>query len=151
MSAGGAEGVDGNQHTWTGNLAGGDSVAQADIDEIAGPHIADGGEARHEGTAHDIDGVQRSLRDVFLEVVQFLDAVVTLVGVSEVRVRVDEDGEQRGIAQIDDFGAGGKCRVCADCGDLTVNHDDEARGGHTIALTVEHVGGFEDVGLIGGA
>ena len=67
MPAGGAEGVDGNQHARAGNLAGGDGVAQADIDEIAGPHVADGGEAGHQGTAHDIDGVEGALRDVLLE------------------------------------------------------------------------------------
>ena len=66
-------------------------------------------------------------------------------------MRVDEAGSKRSVAQIDGFGAGGKCRVCADGGDLAVNHDDEAGGNHVIALTVEHVGGFEDVGLIGGA
>ena len=113
MPAGGAEGVDGNEHARAGNLAGGDGVAQADIDEIAGPHIAHSGKTRHQGPAHDIDGIESALRDVLLEVVQFLHAVIALVRVSEVRVRVDQAGEQRGVAEIDGLGAGGECRFGA--------------------------------------
>src|ERR1035437_9144664 len=39
VPAGGADGVDGDEHARAGDLAGGDGVAQADIDVIAGPHI----------------------------------------------------------------------------------------------------------------
>src|ERR1035437_495742 len=150
MPAGGAEGVDGDQHARAGNLAGVDGVAQADIDVIAGPHVAHGGEAGHQGAAHDIDGIERALRNVLLEGVQFLYAVVALVGVSEVGVRVDQAGEQGGVAEIDGFGAGGKRRLGADGGDLTVGDHYKAGRDHVIDLAVEHVGGFEDVGLVGG-
>ena len=63
VPAGGADGVDGDQHPRAGNLAGGDSVAQTDIDVIARSHIANRREAGHKSAAHDIDGVQRALRD----------------------------------------------------------------------------------------
>ena len=65
-------------------------------------------------------------------------------------MRVDEAGEEGGVAEIDGFGAGGKGRRGADGGDLTVGDHDEAGGDHVIADAVEHVGGFEDVGLVGG-
>ena len=113
MPAGGANRVDRHQHPRTGNLAGLDGVPQADVDVIARPHVAHRREAGHQRTPHDIDGVQRALRDVLLQCVQFLDAVVALVGIGEVRVRIDEAGQERGIAQVDRLGAGGKCRLGA--------------------------------------
>ena len=150
VPAGGADGVDGDQHARAGNLAGGDGVAQADIDEIARSHIADRREAGHQGAAHDIDGIQRALRDVFLEGVQFLDAVVALVWVGEVRVRIDEAGQEGGVAEIDGFGAGGNRRLGADGDDLAVGDHDEAGGDDVIALAIEHVGGFEHICFVGG-
>ena len=126
MTAGGADGVDGDQHPRAGNLAGGNGVAQTDIDVIARSHIANRREAGHKSAAHDIDGIQRALRDIFLEGVQFPDAVVALVWVSQVRVRIDQAGEEGGIAEIDGFGAGGECRLGAGGDDLTIGDHDEA-------------------------
>ena len=126
MSAGGADGVDGHQHAWAGNLAGVDGFAQADIDEIAGAHIAHCGETGHQGTAHHIDGIQRALRDGLLEGVQRLVAEIAFVRVGEVSVRVYQTGQKGGIAEIDDFSADGKSRVGAHGGDLSVGHDDKA-------------------------
>ena len=44
----------------------------------------------------------------------------------------------------------GNAALAPDGGDLPVNHNHEAGRDDAIALTVEHMGGFEDVSLIGG-
>ena len=125
MPARGADRVHGDQHPRAGNLAGRDRIAQADIDIVARSHIAHRREAGHQSTAHDIHSVERALRDVLLQRVQFLDAVVALVRVGQVRVRVDKAGQQRRIAQIDRLGARRKCRLGARRDDLTVGDHDQ--------------------------
>jgi hypothetical protein len=41
-------------------------------------------------------------------------------------VSIDQAGEERGIAEIDGFGASRKCRLIAGGDDLTIGDDDEA-------------------------
>jgi len=41
-------------------------------------------------------------------------------------VRIDQAGEECGIAEIDGFGAGGECRTGAGGDDLTVGDHDKA-------------------------
>ena len=66
----------------------------------------------------------------------------------EVGVRIDEAGEEGGIAEIDDFGAGGD--AAADGLNVAVGDDDEARGDDLVALAVEHAGGFDGGDGLGG-
>ena len=151
MTAGRAERVHRDQHARARNLAVADGVAQADVDVVARAHVAHGGEAGHQRLAHDIDGVQRALRDGLLQPVQLLLAVVALEGVGEVRVRVDEARQQRRVAEVDGLRAGGDGGVRTHADDLAVGyHYDQPGRDDVVALAVEHARGFEHVGLVGG-
>jgi hypothetical protein len=67
-----------------------------------------------------------------------------------VGVGVDEAGEERGIAEIDYFGARGGGGAGSGRDDLSVGDHDDSRRDQGIALTVEKAGGFQDDGLASG-
>jgi hypothetical protein len=94
-------------------------------------------------------GIELLLGDGFLELIEL--ALLPVVGVHhrEVRVRVDEAGEQRGVAEIDDLSASGYGRAGTGGGDFIVGDDDEAGSRERIAFAVEHARGLEDDGFAG--
>ena len=66
------------------------------------------------------------------------------------RVRVHQPWQQRGVAEVDDFGAGGNGRAAADRGDLVVRDDYNARRDDGGGFAVVEARGFEHDDAIGG-
>ena len=145
VTAARADGVEGKDHPRPGHGAALDGVVQAEVDELGGAQVADGGEARVERAPGVLGGVLRLLggpaqEDVHLVAVP---ALPRLEG--DVRVRVDEAGQKRGVAEVDDLRA--RRRRAAHLRDALVLHHHQA-GPHQGALArIEEAGGLEDHGL----
>src|SRR5271155_255092 len=127
-----------------------DGVAQPDVQIILRADVADGSESGHQGDACIYGGVDSHFRDGLLQIVKQRFAVVLAVLHGEVGVGVDEAGEKRGVAEVDDFGAGGNGGALADADDLAVADDYNAGLGDGVAFAVKHARGFEDVSLAAG-
>ncbi len=102
VAAGGSERVNRNQHARPGNISGVDGIAQPNVDEIGRADIAHRGEAGHHGLARVRGGANRFLGNRPLQGEQRIAVVIGVELIGQMRMRVDETGKQRGIAQIDD-------------------------------------------------
>ncbi len=121
-----ANGVHGDEHARPGYHSFANGVAQTNIEIVAGAYISHGSEARHEGYARVRAGVQRLLGNGFLQAVYSVLFPIVRIHRREVRVGVDEAGQECGVSKIDGFGAGGNDCLCADTGNFSVCDDNQA-------------------------
>ena len=149
VAAGGTECVHGDQHARAGDIAIANGVAQANVEEVAGADVTDGGEACHQGDACVDAGVESLLGDSFLQGVEASLLVVVGIGKGEMRVGINEAGEQRGIAKFDDLRAGGNGGVGADGSDFSAGDDDQTWRNDGIAFTIKEPSCLQDVSLVG--
>ena len=144
-----AENVDGvaaDAQARAGNLAVIDGVADGGVRGAGafGAHVALGGEAGEEVVARGERGDDGALRDGFFHGLQIFRAGME----EEVDVRVDEAGEQGGVAEVDDFRACGR--------DFGADFFDASPwmrispGGDAAGLDVEQAGGVQDDRMHGG-
>ena len=100
MAAENIDGITRHAHARAGNQAAVDGVAHGDVGASGalGAHVALGGEAGHHVGLGGSRGLQGALRHGLFDGLQALVAGVK----EEMRVRVDEAGHQRGIAEVDD-------------------------------------------------
>ena len=63
MTSAGTQRVNGDEHTWPGNEAGADGVAQTDVDVVARADVADRRKTRHERTLGELRRPERRLCD----------------------------------------------------------------------------------------
>ena len=110
-----------------------------------GAHVALGGEAGHEIVARGESGDDGALRDGFLDGLQIFGAGMQ----EEVDVRVDEAGQQGGVAEVDDFRAGWACDFGADFGDGVALDQDFAGSDHFAGFDVEQARGVKNDGVRG--
>ncbi len=148
VSAGSAESVDSNQHAWARDIAAGDGVAQTNIEIIGGTDIADSGDAGHEGNAGVDAGIESLLGDWFLQGIQAVLFVIVGKHIGEMGVRVDEAGEERGVAEIDDFGAGRNCGGATDGDYFAGGNDHDAWRNESVGLTIVETSGFQDKSFV---
>ena len=105
MAAGGSERVNRNQHSRPRNVSGVDGIAQPNIDEVGRPDIAYRGEAGHYGFARVGGGANRPFGDGPLQGKQRTAVIVGVELHGQMRMRVNETGQQRGVAQVDHRGS----------------------------------------------
>ena len=101
-----AENIDGvaaDAQTRPGDQAVIDGVAHGGIGRACafGAHVAFGGEAGHQVVARGEGGDDGALRDGFLDGLQIFRAGMK----EQMHVGVNQAGHERGVAEIDDFGA----------------------------------------------
>ena len=118
-----------------------DRVAQPDVDEVFGADVAHGGEAGFQRAPRVERGVQRLLGGEAHHAGVEEVVVVLLELHGEVRVRVDEARQDRGIAQVDEARAGR--HRGADRDDVIPAHDDDRVALELRAGRVEHARGLE--------
>src|SRR5207248_1467090 len=133
------------QHARTRNHARRGGVSQPHVHETVACEIARGGDARHQRFFQILRGEQRLLRDGFLHRIENALAVIGGVHKRQMRVRIDEPGRQRDIAELDGSGAPRNRRVRADAGDARPNDHHHARRAYLMA--VEEPRRLEDEGL----
>ena len=94
-----------------GNAAFVDGIADRRVGRTRalGPHIALGGESRHQVVARRQRRRDRALRDGLLHGLQIFRAGME----KKMDMGVDQSGQECAIAQVDDFGAGGMLDRCA--------------------------------------
>jgi len=145
VTTGGPEGVDCDKHAGARNIAVGDRIAKADVEIVYGTNVTNSREAGHESDACVNAGVEGAFCYCLLQVFQL--RLVVIVGVSkrEMSVGVDEAGENRGIAQIDDLGSRGDGCAGANGNNACGGYDDEARRNQRVALAIEKSGRLEDI------
>jgi hypothetical protein len=62
-------------------------------------------------------------------------------------VGINEAGEKRGVAKVDDFSPGGDRSAWANSDNFATGHDDKAGSDQRVALSVEKSRGFQDIGF----
>ena len=145
MAAEDVDGVAADAQARAGNQACVDGVADGSVGGAGafGSHIAFGGEASHQIVTGGERRHHGALGHRFLNGLQVFGAGME----KEVYVRVDQAGQQRGVAEVDDFGAGRMLYRRADFyyNPVALNEDfsrlDEAAGFH-----VKHAGGVQTCG-----
>jgi len=123
-----------------------DGVAQAHIDEVVRANIAHGGEPRLQSPSRVHGGVHGLLGGKAHQAVVDEVVIVLLELEREMRVRVDEAGENRRITQIDDPRARGGCGG-SDRHDAIAAHHDGSAVLECGAGGVEQVSRFQNDGL----
>ena len=106
VSAGDAERRAADEHARAGDVAGVDRVAQGHVGEAVGADVADGGESGEQSEAGVFRADQGLARDGNG---QRIVAKARFHG--QVRVRVDQAGQDGGVRQFDLHGVGGNFRV----------------------------------------
>jgi hypothetical protein len=114
MAAENADGISADAQARAGYLTLIDGVADGRVRGACafGAHVALGCESRHEIVASGEGGRDGALWDGFLDGLKIFRARVK----EEVDVRIDKSREKSGVAEIDDFGAGGAGNFRADFG-----------------------------------
>ncbi len=140
-----AENVDGvaaDAQARTGDEAAIDGVAHGGVGcaRAFGAHVALGGEAGHQVVTRGQRGDDGALRDGFLHGLQILGAGMQ----EQMDVRVDQAGEQRGVAEIDDLRAGGMVDGGADGGDAVALDQDLAGRDDCSGFDIEQTRGVQD-------
>jgi hypothetical protein len=107
MSAGGTDRMNSHEHARSGDVAGGDGVAQADVDVVARAEVAHRGHSGVDGLARVGRGQQRLLRRMPHQTFEVLAVVVLTRLEAEMSVGVDESRQQGHIAEIDHLGSRG--------------------------------------------
>jgi len=141
MAAGGAERDAGGEDARTVGEAAIDGITEPDVDPLGGADVAHGREAGQQRDARDGAGFKGLLGGRGAQVVIFGQIAVHAERVGQMRVRVDQAGQQSGVAQIHDFRAGG--RGPAHLGDLPVLNDDQAWRDGLVGSAVEQARGFQ--------
>src|SRR5438552_3468271 len=122
VAARGADDVTGGQHARPFGDPGVDRVAQPDVDEVVGAHVAHGSEPCSERALCVQRGIQslfgRETHHLVVDVV----VIVPLEFIRKMRMGVDEAREKGRIAQIDDPRSGGR-RPCPHRHDPVAPHD----------------------------
>src|SRR4029078_12313253 len=121
-----------------------DGVAQPEAEVVAGADVAHGGEARLEGLLRVHAGVKGLLRRLAHDALEEVEVEVLARLEGEVDVGVDEAGQQRDVAEVDDLRAGGDGDV--DAGNAVAGDDDGGVGDDVVGGAVEETGGFEGDG-----
>ena len=145
-----AENVDGvaaDAQARAGNQAVIDGVAHGGVGRARafGAHVALGGEAGHQIVAGGERGEDGALRDGFLDGLQVFGAGMQ----EQMHVGVDQAGQQRGVAEIDDLRAGGMRDGRADGGDAIALDQDFAGRRDVAGFDVEQARGMQDDGARG--
>src|SRR6202044_1000779 len=130
-----------HQHSWSGDVAGVDRVAQSDVAVSFGPHVAYGSETRFQSYPGILGPGERRTHDGNSE---FLVPESGFVG--EVRVRVDQAGQYGCVRQFDAYGVRGRFgfRGWAGADDFSVFDDESLIREHLAALHIERVPGVYD-------
>ena len=105
MAPGGTDGQPGREDAWSHDLAARDGLAERDVDELGGTHVANGGEPRIERALRVAVRAYRRVDGGPAE--QLLVVITRLAG--DVRVAIDQPGHNRRVAEIDDRGARRRC------------------------------------------
>src|SRR5271169_4059243 len=138
----------GHEHAGTDNVATIDGVAQSNVDEgTIRTYVTHRGETRFEhgtGVGHRL---QRKLRGGLREKVQVL-GIVRATG--EMRVAVDETGEDGHFGEVDDFGVGRNANVIADSLDFAVADQDGLACENGAEVWVDQLTGADGGDLGGG-
>ena len=149
VASGGADGMHGNEHPWAGDVAAANAIAKSDVEIISRADVAHGGEAGHQGDASIDGGIEGLLGDGFLQRVEPRLLIVLGVRKREMRMRVNEPREKRGVTEIDDLRAGGYGCAWANAGDFAAGDDHEAWRDNGIAFTIEEPSCLQDVSFFG--
>ena len=150
MPAGGADRMSGHQHSRTNDLPLADRVPQANVDELVSADVADGGKAGEQRSARAPDAGERPLRNRELEVVDAILLPVYGLLHGQMRMRIEETGQQGSVSKIEHLRPRRNRRPWSSGSNFPVTHHHQARRHHLVRLTVEHSGGFEyHRGLLG--
>src|SRR5437016_2124126 len=146
VAARGADDVTGGQHARPFGDPGVDRVAQPDVDEVVGAHVAHGSEPCSERALCVQRGIQslfgRETHHLVVDVV----VIVPLEFIGKMRMGVDEAREKGRIAQIDNLCSGGR-RACPHRHDPVAPHDHSGAVLERRAGRVEQMRGLEHEGF----
>jgi hypothetical protein len=145
MPTGRTDQIDCHQHPGTREQTLGYRIAQAHIDEAVGIKASDIAHSREAVLQRDAGmdrGLVSFLCDVMPEAID-KELVIGFHSDCQMRVRVDEAGAQRDIAEIDPIGAGRDSQVGSACGDLFSLDQDHATCLDPIRFAVEDSRSFE--------
>jgi len=147
VAAENVDGIAGDAEAWAGDQAGVDGVANSGIGGAGafGTHVAFGGEPGEEVFAGGLCGKDSALGDGLFDGLEVFGTRME----EEVDVGVDEAGEERGVAEIDDLGGGGMRNRGANFNDAFALDENFAGSDDFAGFDVEEAGGVENDGLWG--
>ena len=149
ISAGGGDGTGRREDPRPRDVAAIHRLLDADVAvaRALGLHVSDGGEALLERAAGRDRGASGAKRDPVEEKLAVVAALARLLTLQEeMGMRVDEAGQERRIAEVDDLGPLGSAPARAHRGDAVSLDDDEGRRGDLVGAGVEEARGLDDDG-----
>jgi hypothetical protein len=121
-----------------------DGVAQADVELVVAPQVADGGEAGEKRSPGVDRGADGNLGERHLEEVELVLAPVVRDLGGDVGMGVDQAGEEGGVAEVDHPGPGRNGRGWPGGQDAVPLDHDHARRREAVRSPVEEAGGADD-------